>query len=276
MGDNNTVKRFVIAVAVVAVSIVVGGQTIQPSGSGGASLSAANTWTSDQTFNSNVLIPNASSAIPSGLFLDSGKTTGISKSGAGNLILGANLQNTMDFDITSAALQVASGKALCWSSSTSANVSCDGGISRLSPTIIAIGNGTAGNTAGGYITGTASLVSLTTGTNADFLCLKADGTVLIQGSACTISSLRFKPDWKPYRDDAMAKLVKLDVGTFHVNTGDNRDPNAKSLQAGLSAESVAAIAPECAVYEDDMKTPKSYRQECVIALLVKAIQQLKK
>ena len=39
------------------------------------------------------------------------------------------------------------------------------------------------------------------------------------------------------------------------------------------AENIAQVAPECAIYEDDMQTPKSYRQECVIALLVKATQE---
>lgn len=168
--------------------------------------------------------------------------------------------------------------ALAWSSTTDAstNGTKDTGISRHATAgIIDIGNGTAGNISGGLQTGNATLISLTTGTNADFLCLNAGGGILIQTTACTISSLRFKPDWKPYKDDALAKVAKLDVGIFHTETGPNADPNAKSLQAGLNAEDIAKIAPECAIYENDMKTPKSYRQECVIALLVKAIQQLK-
>ncbi len=48
---------------------------------------------------------------------------------------------------------------------------------------------------------------LTTGTNADFLCLSSGGVVLLQTSACTISSLRFKPDWKPYDANAMSKIA---------------------------------------------------------------------
>lgn len=144
-------------------------------------------------------------------------------------------------------------------------------------TVLSVNSANGFSVSGGpIIAGTASLTALTTGTNADFLCLQANGTVLLQTSACTISSLRFKPDWQPYQYDAMSKIAAMDVGTFHLQIGPNADPNAASLQAGLSAESVAAIAPECAIYENDMKTPKSYRQECVIALLVKAIQQLKK
>ncbi len=140
----------------------------------------------------------------------------------------------------------------------------DTGMSRAFPGIIAIGNGTNANTAGGIMTGT----------NADTLCLSATGTVLLQAAACTISSLRFKPDWAPYKDNALKKVVNMEVGTFHTAIP-SKDPNSESLQAGLNAENVAKIAPECAVYEDDMKTPKSYRQECVIGLLVKAVQQLK-
>lgn len=124
-------------------------------------------------------------------------------------------------------------------------------------------------------TGTITFSGLSTGTNADFLCLSAGGVVLLQTTACTISSLRFKQDWKLFEEDAIASILRLDVGTFHINEtiSNQRDPNARSLQIGLNAENVARIVPEAAVYEDDMRTPKSYRQEGIIALLVKAIQQ---
>ena len=123
--------------------------------------------------------------------------------------------------------------------------------------------------------GNIFLKTLITGTNADFLCLTAGAQVVIQSSACTISSLRFKPDWKSYDGDAISIVSSLDVGTFHVDLGPvrNPDPNAYSLQAGLNAENIAKVFPLAAVYEQDMRTPKSYRQEAVIGLLVKADQQ---
>lgn len=120
----------------------------------------------------------------------------------------------------------------------------------------------------------ATLTSLTTGTNADFLCLSSGGVVLLQASACTISSLRFKPDWKPYDNDALQRVSNFEVGTFHSSVV-SRDHNSANLQAGLNAENIAKVAPECAIYEDDGVTPKSYRQECVIALLVRSVQQIK-
>lgn len=116
-----------------------------------------------------------------------------------------------------------------------------------------------------------------TGTNADFLCLSAAGLVLLQTTACTISSLRFKPDWKLYEPSGMDTVRQLEIGTFHLAdslAADNRDPNARSLQIGLNAENVARVLPEAAVYEDDMTTPKSYRQESIIALYAKALQEL--
>jgi hypothetical protein len=50
------------------------------------------------------------------------------------------------------------------------------------------------------------------------------------------------------------------------------DHNYGGVQIGLSAENVAAIEPRCAIYENDGKTPKSYRQECLIAVLVAGMQ----
>lgn len=245
-----------------AVCVAIG-QTIQ---SGGGS--AVGIVTACTAGNGQLLYSNGGSC---------GGTTGVTYSSAlPNRITAGQFFGSgfkIQLDDTNSSVGLGPATAISFGSTNSAGT-YDSGISRNTAGVIAIGNGTAGNHAGGYVTGTASLTSLTTGTNADFLCLAADGTVLLQNAACTISSLRFKPDWKPYQYDALSKVSQMDVGTFHLS-GSNRDPNSQSLQAGLSAESVAAIAPECAVYEDDMKTPKSYRQECVIALLVKAIQQLK-
>lgn len=245
-------------------------QTLQ--GSGGASLST-NIFTGQQIF------PPGSSALPSIKFSNS--TGGIYSRTADKINFGGGVggdPSLMEINMSSGTqVELTNSAILGWGPGSAGSVSLDTAITRhATPGIIDIGTGALGNFSGGMQTGNATLVSLTTGTNADFLCLNSGGGILIQTTACTISSLRFKPDWKPYQDDALAKVVKLDVGTFHTETGPNADPNAKSLQAGLNAEDVARVAPECAVYENDMKTPKSYRQECVIALLVKAIQQLQK
>lgn len=123
-----------------------------------------------------------------------------------------------------------------------------------------------------------NMPNLTTGTNADFLCLQSGGNLLIQASACTISSLRFKYNVDMFGGSALNQVNKMDVDTFNLkpNGEPNADPNFNSNQIGLIAENIAKVAPKCAIYENDMKTPKSYRQECVIALLVKGEQELLK
>lgn len=148
--------------------------------------------------------------------------------------------------------------------------------------------------------GTVTFTGLTTGTNADFLCLSAGGVVLLQASACTISSERFKHDVHLFTGDPLSELDRLQVKSFAIDeqygtfcepdhtegTGHkkhlvkgachqegNRDPNATLVQIGLTAENVAAVEPRCSVWENDLKTPKSYRPECVTALLVSASQE---
>lgn len=122
---------------------------------------------------------------------------------------------------------------------------------------------------------TLNLASVTTGTNADFLCIASGGNVLIQSSACTISSRRFKQNIIDVRSSVLPEIGSMEVASFQMKPRDkpNADPNFGAKQVGLIAENVAHVAPECAIYEDDMQTPKSYRQECVIALLVKASQE---
>jgi hypothetical protein len=53
----------------------------------------------------------------------------------------------------------------------------------------------------------------------------------------------------------------------------NTDRNAYVSRSALLAENFAKVEPRFAIYEVDMTTPKSYRQECVIALLVKEMQE---
>jgi hypothetical protein len=134
---------------------------------------------------------------------------------------------------------------------------------------------TGGSTVMGNLTasGTITFPGVTTGTNTDFVCMSAGGVLTLQTSACTISSLRFKENVKDMESRAEPSIDKMRVASFQMKDTNNKDPNARSKQIGLIAENIAQVAPECAIYEDDMKTPKSYRQECVIALLVKAIQE---
>lgn len=123
---------------------------------------------------------------------------------------------------------------------------------------------------------TVTLSGVTTGTNADFLCLSAGAVVLLQTTACTISSMRFKnyiSDVSP--DEALSDIMNLKPIAFTMKEQEqpNRDWNFDKPQIGLAAENVAAVNRKLAVYEQDGETPKSYRQEAIIAELVGAIQE---
>jgi uncharacterized coiled-coil protein SlyX len=120
-----------------------------------------------------------------------------------------------------------------------------------------------------------AIPQITTGTNADFVCMNASLQFTIQTSACTISSRRFKAaiDYEP-QDASLETILHLRPAAFNMDPkmGPNRDPNYYSRQLGLIAEDVAAVDPRLAIYENDGTTPKSYRQEAVIAELVGAVQ----
>jgi len=138
---------------------------------------------------------------------------------------------------------------------------------------IAIGSSTP---AAGTFT-TLKATRLTTGTAADTVCMASGGEFIIQATACTNSSRRFKEHIKAFKEDALSDISLLSVMSFNLKQQDetpNRDPNFATDQVGLLAEDVARVMPKCALYENDMKTPKSYRQECVIAYLVKGTQEL--
>lgn len=180
--------------------------------------------------------------------------------------------------------------ALDFSTGSSAN----GTITNLSglyiPTVVLTGTKTnafainvaapsgAGSNYAAQLDGGVVLLNQTTGTNADFLCLSSAGLILVQTSACTISSMRFKQDINPLEASAVGEIMKLEPVTFRMKdmAKPNPDPNFKSVQIGLTAENVSKVDKRLAIYENDMKTPKSYRQESVIALLVKGMQEQQK
>lgn len=124
---------------------------------------------------------------------------------------------------------------------------------------------------------TITIAGVTTGTNADTLCLSAGGVILIQAASCTISSARFKTNIKPLRVSGLRIIEGLHPVSFKMREGEraNPDPNFGRPQIGLTAENVAEVDTRLALYEDDLETPKSYRQESLIAVLVKAVQELK-
>lgn len=127
-----------------------------------------------------------------------------------------------------------------------------------------------------FMSGAVAFPQVTTGSNADFVCMSSGGVLTLQTSSCTISSKRFKEHIIDFKADALAGIAQLEVASYNMkpNAEPNKDPNFGSRQTGLIAENIAQVFPQCAIYENDMKTPKSYRQECIIALLVKGEQEL--
>lgn len=137
--------------------------------------------------------------------------------------------------------------------------------------LVAIGGGANAVTIAASA-GNLTLSNLSTGTNADFLCVDASDHVLLQSSACTISSRRFKEDIQPYATGLDA-IMAYEAVTFRLKNGAaNPDANAARTQIGLTAENVASVDRRAAIFEPDGITPKSYRQESVIAQLVAAVQ----
>jgi hypothetical protein len=264
------------------------------------------------TWGTGLIVAKSGITFPQGIDLSAGtcstncfKSSGFSVDGSGNTIIsnttnsnnlsvianansaGIRLQNTQaggrDYSIKSSGGSSSFPSSFIVNDTTGsvnflvANSTIDVGIgsaitdNSLTGAALILTNSTKLATFGGGITNT----HLSTGTNADFLCLSAAGVFLLQGSACTISSMRFKNligDYK--RGGALDAIAHLQPIVFTMKPGErpNPDKNYERPQIGLSAENVAAIEPRCAVYEDDGTTPKSYRQECLIAVLVAAVQ----
>ncbi len=192
-------------------------------------------------------------------------------SGASNVVIGPS--------VASATLTTGGNNVLI---GTTADITTAGGttantiqIGAGSTAIIATTGAGTPSTATTTIAGQQVNPNLTTGTNADTVCMEAGGRLLIQAAACTISSMRFKDLIGGYKiGGALDTVGRLEPIVFRMKPGEkpNPDPNYGLEQIGLSAENVAAIEPRCAIYEPDGRTPKSYRQECLIAVLVAAVQ----
>jgi hypothetical protein len=187
-----------------------------------------------------------------GIGFEVGMTT--LSTGSNNVLIGTSSAIDTAAPGTSNTIQIGAGSTAIWS---------------------VTGAGTPA-TAVESFTGSIAFPNVTTGTNVDFVCMAAGGVLTLQTSACTISSLRFKEHVRPFIDDALSNIEQLEVDSFNMKPTEmpNADTNFSTRQIGLIAENIAKVLPDCAIYENDMSTPKSYRQECVIAMLVKGEQEL--
>lgn len=123
--------------------------------------------------------------------------------------------------------------------------------------------------------GGLTVPDVTTGTNADFACFAAGGVITLQSTACTISSRRYKENILPLSETALDELMQLNPVQFNkkeMNSTPNKDRNFGKTELGFIAEDIADLDPRLAIYEDDLTTPKSYRQEGIQSLIVKSVQ----
>ena len=129
------------------------------------------------------------------------------------------------------------------------------------------------------VNGNIIFPNVTTGTNTDFVCMSTGGKLTLQTSACTISQRKLKEniaeiDGQTAVNDIMA-LKPVAFNMKHT-TPENPDKNHTRAQYGFIAEDVAAVDPHLSIFEDDMITPKTYRQEAIISLLTKTAQEQQK
>lgn len=191
--------------------------------------------------------------------------------GTSNVVIGASVASTT---LTTGANNVLIGTS---SSITTAAAGTSNtiGIGAGSTAIWAVTGAGTPTTAVETFHGDIFFPEVTTGTNADTVCMAAGNKLTLQAAACTISSMRFKNLIGDYKVggalDTIEKLTPI-VFTMKPEAQSKSDPYRDAPLIGLSAENVAAIEPRCAVYEADGKTPKTYRQECMIAVLVAAVQ----
>ena len=88
-------------------------------------------------------------------------------------------------------------------------------------------------------------------------------------SSWLVSSLRYKSDWRPLAEGALAKVLRLTAGSFYYTN----DPQ-KLERIGLNAENMFEVEPRLAFFEVDGVTPRGVRYEETVALLVQALQEL--
>jgi hypothetical protein len=190
--------------------------------------------------------------------------------GSNNLILGSAAASTT---LTTGGYNVVIG-ADAYVDTPAANTNYSINIGTGGPALWSAVNAYSSTVAQSTFLGQIFLPQVVVGVNTGFACFSAGNQVRLQSSACTISSLRFKDVSGDYQSGgALDTVGKLRPIVFRMKPAEVPDKNYGNTQIGLSAENVAAIEPRCAIYEDDGRTPKSYRQECLIAVLVAAVSE---
>lgn len=206
---------------------------------------------------------------------------------AGQLATTASNNLILGYQVASTVLTTGTGNILIGADGNTTTAA-----SGTSNTLKIQGAGTTATITATAINGANPLVAIpgvTTGTNADFACFAAGGVFTLQTTACTISSRRFKENIIPVSETALDEFMELrpvqfnkkpmkvlDEKTQKMVDWKNPDRNFGETELGFIAEDIAELDPRLAVYEPDMKTPKSFRADGVQSLTVKAVQIIQK
>lgn len=120
------------------------------------------------------------------------------------------------------------------------------------------------------IAGTVGVTGLTTSSGTpDALCWQSTGEVTVNtgSQTCTVSSLRFKHAVEDI-DIGLDTVNALRAASFMYNDA------TSTPRIGLIAEEVEQVDARLIFYEADGVTPRGVRYEDIVALLVKAVQEL--
>lgn len=229
----------------------------------------------------------AGTVVSGGLAVAKSANIGTTLITGGNITGGANAHFTkgsnfvMDFNGNASASNIALGNQLNVSGFEITPSTANGGTTYSNPALTITGLGSSASSTTTTINSQAvNMPNLTTGTAADTVCKTSGGQLIIQAAACTISSQRYKENiFSLDEKSGIDEIMELRPVEFNFNRDKfkSSDPvNAYHTQAGLIAEEVAKVDPRLAVYEADGKTVKSYRQEAVISVLIKAVQEQQK
>jgi len=227
------------------------------------------------TLNTQALVSTRSANAPIGYTVSNTNTGTLAKSRLS--LISSATPGTAEIGNTSSGFTTAGGLAASTTYWT-AGANGTGGVLIQSPNASGGFSVQTGGTTVGLTVSSAQQITLpgvTTGTNADFVCMSAGNILTLQTTACTISSRRYKMNIQPLESRAVDLVGKLEPVAFNMREDaiPNPDRNFPRRQIGLIAENVADADPRLAIYDDDGVTPKSYRQEAVIAVLVKAVQE---
>lgn len=103
--------------------------------------------------------------------------------------------------------------------------------------------------------------------------LHVEGTAYATGAAGSLSDRRHKDDITPLAMDGLETVAKLNPVSFTWK--DVKDKGMEGTQFGFIAQEVEEVIPEMVMTQDDEDQTKAMKNDMLLPVLVKAIQELK-